>query len=138
MKTVRPQPFLPYVPSIFAFFKLIAHDANSSVKCFENVSSLIGDIMMLFPKPNQASGPTRPNAGAACRITCLKKCQDNGNALDGYRERICAIWYGPMEKPIAIILCMFIACLSYPLIHAQVQLTLMRSTYFTASASFGE
>eukprot|EP00944_MAST-04C_sp_MAST-4C-sp1_P016036 g16036.t1 len=86
-----PQPFLPYVPSIFAFFKLIAHDANSSVKCFVNVSSLIGDIICFFP--NQTKQVAQQDQTLVQLVNYVfKKCQDNGNSLDDTEKE--SVQYG--------------------------------------------
>ena len=91
MKTVRPSHSCLMYHQFFAFFKLIAHDANSSVKCFVNVSSLIGDILCFFPNQTKQSGPTRPNLVQLVNYV-FKKCQDNGNALDDTEKE--SVQYG--------------------------------------------
>jgi importin subunit beta-1 len=76
-----PQPFLPYLQSIFQFFKLIAHDSNSTTKCFVNVSCLIGDIIMCFP--NETKTLARQDQQLQQLVNYVfQKCREDGHNLD--------------------------------------------------------
>ena len=75
-----PQPFLQYLNNIFTFFNLIAKDANSTLKCFVNVSALIGDIVSFFPNETKQVAQDQNTAQLVNYI--FKKCTDGGNDLD--------------------------------------------------------